>query len=215
MKCADVRAVGQHHRRAGRRRLHRNRCGRGARRYGRCRRAAPRTACCCARMAAATSPASMYTHRKVYAHVAKAIGCRALIVDYRRAPENVHPGPVNDMAQELQMAARSGHPAGPCRVDWRFGRRRPRRDDDPARPRAGLAVAGRDDAALALARHGSNRRDVRDERAEGPSRLPATSSRRWPGCFSAKAAIRRDPLANPLYADLSRSAADVHPDWRR
>lgn len=41
--------------------------------------------------------ASMYTHRKVYAHVAKAIGCRALIVNYGRAPENIHPGPVDDM----------------------------------------------------------------------------------------------------------------------
>jgi epsilon-lactone hydrolase len=41
---------------------------------------------------------SMYTHRKVYGHFAKAIGCRALIVHYGRAPENVHPGPVNDMA---------------------------------------------------------------------------------------------------------------------
>jgi epsilon-lactone hydrolase len=40
---------------------------------------------------------SMYTHRKVYAHVAKAIGCRALIVNYRRAPGNIHPGPVDDM----------------------------------------------------------------------------------------------------------------------
>lgn len=41
---------------------------------------------------------SMYTHRKIYGHFAKAIGCRALIVHYGRAPENVHPGPVNDMA---------------------------------------------------------------------------------------------------------------------
>src|SRR5258708_28442226 len=40
---------------------------------------------------------SMYTHRKVYGHFAKAIGCRALIVHYRRAPENVHPGPVDDV----------------------------------------------------------------------------------------------------------------------
>jgi monoterpene epsilon-lactone hydrolase len=40
---------------------------------------------------------SMYTHRKMYGHVAKAIGCRALIVHYRRAPENVHPGPVDDV----------------------------------------------------------------------------------------------------------------------
>lgn len=29
--------------------------------------------------------ASMYTHRKVYGHLAKAIGCRALILHYRRA----------------------------------------------------------------------------------------------------------------------------------
>jgi acetyl esterase/lipase len=56
---------------------------------------------------------SMYTHRKLYAHVAKAIGCRALIVDYRRAPENVHPGPVNDMVRSykwlLDQAIRPGH----------------------------------------------------------------------------------------------------------
>lgn len=40
---------------------------------------------------------SMYTHRKMFGHIAKATGCRALIVDYRLAPENPHPGPVNDM----------------------------------------------------------------------------------------------------------------------
>ena len=52
--------------------------------------------------------ASMYTHRKTYAHVAKAVGCRALIVDYRRAPENVHPGPVNDMAQSYKWLLDQG-----------------------------------------------------------------------------------------------------------
>jgi acetyl esterase/lipase len=41
---------------------------------------------------------SMFTHRKLYAHLAKAVGCRALIVNYGLAPENAHPGPVNDMA---------------------------------------------------------------------------------------------------------------------
>jgi acetyl esterase/lipase len=35
--------------------------------------------------------ASMYTHRKVYGHLAKAIGCRSLILHYRRAPEHPHP----------------------------------------------------------------------------------------------------------------------------
>ena len=29
---------------------------------------------------------SMYSHRKMYGHIAKAIGCRALVIHYRRAP---------------------------------------------------------------------------------------------------------------------------------
>jgi len=40
--------------------------------------------------------ASMYSHRKMFAHVARAVGCAALIVDYRRSPEHPHPTPVND-----------------------------------------------------------------------------------------------------------------------
>jgi monoterpene epsilon-lactone hydrolase len=51
---------------------------------------------------------SMYTHRKLYAHVAKAIGCRALIVHYGRAPENIHPGPVNDMARSYKWLLNQG-----------------------------------------------------------------------------------------------------------
>jgi monoterpene epsilon-lactone hydrolase len=51
---------------------------------------------------------SMYTHRKVYAHLAKAIGCRALIVHYGLAPENSHPGPVNDMAKAYRWLLDQG-----------------------------------------------------------------------------------------------------------
>lgn len=50
---------------------------------------------------------SMYTHRKMYGHFAKAIGCRALIVHYGRAPENVHPGPVDDMVKAYAWLLRS------------------------------------------------------------------------------------------------------------
>lgn len=39
---------------------------------------------------------SMYTHRKMFGHLAKATGCRALILDYRRAPENPHPAQNED-----------------------------------------------------------------------------------------------------------------------
>ena len=40
---------------------------------------------------------SIYSHRKMFAHIAKAVGCRALLVNYGLAPENPHPGPLNDM----------------------------------------------------------------------------------------------------------------------
>jgi epsilon-lactone hydrolase len=39
---------------------------------------------------------SMYTHRKLFAHLAKAIGTRALVPDYRRPPEHTHPAPLED-----------------------------------------------------------------------------------------------------------------------
>lgn len=39
---------------------------------------------------------SMYTHRKLFAHVAKAAGCRALILDYRYAPEHPYPAQLHD-----------------------------------------------------------------------------------------------------------------------
>jgi len=39
---------------------------------------------------------SMYSHRKMYAHIAKVVGALAFIVDYRRTPEHRHPVPVND-----------------------------------------------------------------------------------------------------------------------
>jgi len=51
---------------------------------------------------------SMYTHRKVYGHFAKAVGCRALIVHYGRAPENLHPGPVDDMAKSYRWLLDQG-----------------------------------------------------------------------------------------------------------
>ncbi len=51
---------------------------------------------------------SMFTHRKLYGHLAKAVGCRALIVQYGLAPENVHPGPVNDMAKAYRWLLDQG-----------------------------------------------------------------------------------------------------------
>ena len=51
---------------------------------------------------------SMYTHRKMFGHIAKSVGCRALIVDYALAPESIHPGPVNDMANAYRWLLDQG-----------------------------------------------------------------------------------------------------------
>jgi epsilon-lactone hydrolase len=40
---------------------------------------------------------SMYTHRKLFGHIAKAVGARALAPDYRRPPEHLQPAPVEDV----------------------------------------------------------------------------------------------------------------------
>ena len=51
---------------------------------------------------------SRFSHRKLFAHIAKAVGCRALIVDYGRAPEQQHPGQVNECVKVYQWLLAQG-----------------------------------------------------------------------------------------------------------
>jgi monoterpene epsilon-lactone hydrolase len=55
---------------------------------------------------------SIYSHRKLYAHMAAAIGCRALLVDYRLAPEYPHPAPVQDVFAVYRALLDEGIAAG-------------------------------------------------------------------------------------------------------
>src|SRR5262245_14674646 len=52
--------------------------------------------------------APMDTHRKLFAPVAKAVGARALILDYRRAPEHPHPAQVEDTVAAYAWLLRRG-----------------------------------------------------------------------------------------------------------
>lgn len=52
---------------------------------------------------------SMYSHRKMFGHIAKAIGCKALIVHYRRAPECTHPTAVDDSVTAYAWLLEQGY----------------------------------------------------------------------------------------------------------
>lgn len=54
---------------------------------------------------------SMYTHRKMFGHLAKAIGCKALILHYRRAPEATHPAQVDDAVAAYAWLLKQGYTA--------------------------------------------------------------------------------------------------------
>lgn len=54
---------------------------------------------------------SMYTHRKMFGHLAKAIGCKALILHYRRAPESTHPAAVDDTVKAYAWLLDEGYKA--------------------------------------------------------------------------------------------------------
>jgi acetyl esterase/lipase len=51
---------------------------------------------------------SMYTHRKLFGHIAKAVGARALAPDYRRPPEHLHPAPVEDVLTTYEWLLEEG-----------------------------------------------------------------------------------------------------------
>jgi len=51
---------------------------------------------------------SMYTHRKMFAHLAKAVGCRALSLEYSRTPEKKYPTQLNEALSAYQWLLGSG-----------------------------------------------------------------------------------------------------------
>jgi monoterpene epsilon-lactone hydrolase len=144
---------------------------------------------------------SMYTHRKAYGHVAKAVGCRALIVNYGRAPENIHPGPVDDMVKAykwlLDQGVQSGHIAfigdsagGGLAVTTML---RAREKGLPL-PAATMPLSPWLDMDARGDTFETNReRDVLVSRD-----VIATMA----GTFLGEGGNRNDPLANPLHAEL-------------
>lgn len=55
---------------------------------------------------------SIYTHRKMFGHLAKAAGTRALLVSYRLLPEGVFPAPEDDVTNAYRWLLDQGISAG-------------------------------------------------------------------------------------------------------
>lgn len=145
---------------------------------------------------------SMYSHRKMFAHFAKAVGCAAFIVDYRRAPESHHPAPVNDCAAAYAgllaggvkpgKVAFVGDSAGGALAITTLLRARALALPLPA---AACAIAPYLDLEAKGATYDSNAGvDILGNRA---------ATIKFAEIFLGPDGNRHDPLVNPLHADLA------------
>jgi epsilon-lactone hydrolase len=145
---------------------------------------------------------SIYTHRKLFGHLAKAAGVRALVFDYRLAPAHIHPAQVDDATTVyrwlLEQGIRSEHIAftgdssgGGLAITTQL---RAREWQLPL-PAAAMPFSPWVDMEVTGESYDTNRdRDPFFYRE---------SVREFAGMFLGEAGDPRDPLANPLYADLS------------
>jgi monoterpene epsilon-lactone hydrolase len=145
---------------------------------------------------------SMYTHRKLFAHLAKSMGARALILNFGRSPEHVHPGPVNDVVAAYRWLLHQGikprHIAfsgdsagGGLSVTAQICAR----DQGLPLPGAALLMSPWVDMTVEGDSWTANSgKDVLFTRRESVQRLASM--------FLGPSGDPRDPLANPLHADL-------------
>lgn len=144
---------------------------------------------------------SMYTHRKLYGHFAKAIGCRALTIHYRRTPEHIHPAQVNDALAAyrwlLDQGIRANHIAfagdsagGGLSITTLLLAR----DKGLPMPAATMPFsAWFDMEVVGESMVANSKKDLLFE-AQGIKNMA--------GMLVGANGNRKDPYANPLYADL-------------
>lgn len=144
---------------------------------------------------------SIYTHRKLFAHLAKALGVRALLVSYRLLPEGVHPAPLDDVLAAYRWLLEEGIDA--ARVAFvgdsaggalALATQLRARDERLLLPAATMLLSPWVDLA------------VTGETMLSNSGNDALFSKPWVEQMAATflaGADPRDPYASPLYADLT------------
>ncbi len=145
---------------------------------------------------------SRFSHRKLYAHLAKAVGCRALIPDYGRAPEHTHPSQVDECLKVYQALLADGVKPGHIATTG---------DSAGGNLCTSVVLAARD-RALPLPAAVMPLSPWYDMEATAPSfetnaKVDRLVSREMSLNMSAMflgGASPRDPLANPLHADFTR-----------
>jgi len=145
---------------------------------------------------------SIYTHRKLFAHLAKAAGVRALIVAYRLSPAHTHPAQVNDTTSAyrwlLDQGVDAAHVAfagdssgGGLAITAQLRAE----EQGLPRPAAAMLISPWVDMEVIGESYESNR--------EKDAFFYAEVVRGLTAMFLGEGGSPRDPLANPLYADLA------------
>jgi acetyl esterase/lipase len=145
---------------------------------------------------------SIYTHRKMFGHLAKAAGARALLVSYHLLPEGVFPVPVDDVTNAYRWLLDQGISAGRIAFagdsvgGWLAVTVQLRaREQGLPLPAAALLISPCVDMETTGESYETNRDSdpfFKPEVVRGIIRN-----------FLGEGTDARDPRANPLYADLS------------
>jgi acetyl esterase/lipase len=145
---------------------------------------------------------SIYTHRKMFGHVAKATGARALVFDYHLAPAHIHPTQVNEATEVYRWLLEQGISAdhiafvgdsagGGLAITTQL---RAREQGLPL-PTAAIPLSPWVDMEVIGKSYETNR--------DRDPFFDQESVRQFAGIFLGPGGDSRDPLANPLYADLA------------
>ncbi|MBT2212099.1 alpha/beta hydrolase [Actinomadura sp. NEAU-AAG7] len=145
---------------------------------------------------------SLYTHRKMFGHLAKAAGVRALVVDYRLAPAHTHPAQVDDAADAYRWLLDQG--IDPAHIAFTgdssggalsvTAQLRARERGLPL-PAAAMPFSPWTDMEAAGKSYETNQE-------KDPFFYPETV-RTLAATFLGEGGDPRDPPASPLYADLA------------